>query len=184
MERRWLLVFCCFLCMLCIYLERVGFSIAYTAVAASHSVKDATKGVVLGAFFNGYACSQVCSRAGAVAGSAQSLPLVPNLQIPGGWAAHRFGGRTVLIFSFVGWSTLSICSPLVLSSNTLILILRVLVGVSQGFVVPSIHSVIAEVTRSIPRLPHSGALLTVHPCSGYRLRSAPLQRPSPRLECT
>ena len=58
-EKRWAIVGLCFMAMLSIYLERVGFSIAYTAIAAAANIEETTKGLVLGAFFNGYAFSQV-----------------------------------------------------------------------------------------------------------------------------
>lgn len=48
----------CFLATFTAYVERVGFSIAFTAMAKQAGVSEAVKGTVLSAFFWGYAVSQ------------------------------------------------------------------------------------------------------------------------------
>ena len=58
-EPRHLIVLACFLATLSAYVERVGFSIAYTAMAKTAQVDEATKGTVLSAFYWGYGISQV-----------------------------------------------------------------------------------------------------------------------------
>lgn len=58
-EPRHLIVLACFLATLAAYVERVGFSIAYTAMAKVDKVDEATKGTVLSAFYWGYGVSQV-----------------------------------------------------------------------------------------------------------------------------
>ena len=160
-EKRWAIVGLCFMAMLSIYLERVGFSIAYTAIAAAANIEETTKGLVLGAFFNGYAFSQVrllfpCLR------NEQTTPLLPArtkpqpavlVQVPGGWAAHRYGGKVVLSLSFLSWSLLSVATPAVIHSTTLMVAIRVAVGVAQGFVVPSVHTILAEVPLSFSHMP-------------------------------
>ena len=59
LEARHLVVLACFLATLSAYVERVGFSIAYTAMAKIDKVDEATKGTVLSAFYWGYGVSQV-----------------------------------------------------------------------------------------------------------------------------
>ncbi|KAG6502774.1 hypothetical protein ZIOFF_035062 [Zingiber officinale] len=59
------------------YLERIGFSIAYTAAADSIGVNQSSKGLILSVFYYGYVVSQV----------------------PGGLAAQYVGGWRVLLFS-------------------------------------------------------------------------------------
>ncbi len=59
LEARHLIVLACFLATLSAYVERVGFSIAYTAMAKIDKVDEATKGTVLSAFYWGYGVSQV-----------------------------------------------------------------------------------------------------------------------------
>jgi sugar phosphate permease len=51
-------VLACFLATFTAYVERVGFSIAFTAMAKQAGVSEAVKGTVLSAFFWGYAVSQ------------------------------------------------------------------------------------------------------------------------------
>ena len=59
-EPRFQVVIACFLATLTMYFERVGFSIAYTAMAKEAAVDEAVKGTVLSAFYWGYGVSQVC----------------------------------------------------------------------------------------------------------------------------
>nr|DAD31946.1 TPA_asm: hypothetical protein HUJ06_010797 [Nelumbo nucifera] len=55
-----------------------------TSVAAhAIGINQSSKGTILSTFYYGYACSQV----------------------PGGWAAHKIGGRSVLLPSFLLWSS-------------------------------------------------------------------------------
>jgi len=49
----------CFLATFTAYMERVGFSIAYTAMARDADVSEVVKGTVLSAFYWGYGISQV-----------------------------------------------------------------------------------------------------------------------------
>ncbi|KOM26899.1 hypothetical protein LR48_Vigan338s000900 [Vigna angularis] len=79
---RYLIVILTFICTSVCYIERVGFSIAYTVAADGAGVNQSSKGTILSTFYYGYACSQV----------------------PGGWAAQRIGGRRVLLLSFLLWS--------------------------------------------------------------------------------
>lgn len=60
---RRLIIAACFLATFIAYVERTGFSVAYTAAAKDHAVSEAVKGTVLSSFFWGYAVSQVgCKR--------------------------------------------------------------------------------------------------------------------------
>ncbi|KAF5745818.1 Phosphate transporter 4 6 [Tripterygium wilfordii] len=78
--------------------------------------------MMLSAFYYGYACSQV----------------------PGGWAAQKIGGRKVLLLSFVLWSSTCFLVPLDPNRVVILVIARLLVGVAQGFIFPSIHTVLAQ----------------------------------------
>ena len=55
---RSLIIGACFLATFIAYVERTGFSVAYTAAAKEHAVSEAVKGTVLSSFFWGYAVSQ------------------------------------------------------------------------------------------------------------------------------
>ena len=59
LERRFVVIGLLFSCMFLVYVERVGFSIAYTSMAHDEKIGDALKGGVLSSFFYGYGTSQV-----------------------------------------------------------------------------------------------------------------------------
>ncbi|CAA0829351.1 Probable anion transporter 5 [Striga hermonthica] len=120
--KRYVIVILTFICTCVCYIERVGFSIAYTAAADAAGVNQSSKGIILSTFYYGYACSQV----------------------PGGWAAQKIGGRRVLLLSFVLWSFTCAFVPLDPNRVTLLVVARLLVGVAQGFIFPSIHTVLAQ----------------------------------------
>lgn len=69
----------------------------------------------------------------------------PPTQIPGGWAAQRWGGRRTLIVSFLCWSLACLLTPGSAGSVRLIMLARVAVGLAQGGVIPSIHTVLSQV---------------------------------------
>jgi hypothetical protein len=59
---RYQIVVACFLATFVAYVERVGFSIAFTEIAKSAGAGEALKGAVLSAFYWGYGVSQVGGR--------------------------------------------------------------------------------------------------------------------------
>ncbi|PSR86547.1 Anion transporter 5 like [Actinidia chinensis var. chinensis] len=122
LPKRYVIVLLTFICTCVCYIERVGFSIAYTFAADAAGVNQSSKGMILSTFYYGYACSQV----------------------PGGWAAQKIGGRRVLLLSFVLWSLTCALVPLDPNRVTVLVIARLLVGVAQGFIFPSIHTVLAQ----------------------------------------
>lgn len=113
------------------YVERVGFAIAYAAAAdlaaaaAGGARADASTGAVLSAFYWGYALSQ----------------------IPGGWAAARWGGSGVLTGSFALWSVTTLLTPLSAGPRARAATAagRVAVGVAQGALIPAMHTVLSQV---------------------------------------
>lgn len=119
---RYLIVVLMFISTSVCYIERVGFSIAYTVAADAVGVNQSSKGAILSTFYYGYVLSQ----------------------IPGGWAAQKIGGRRVLLLSFVLWSSTCALVPLDPKRITILVIARLLVGISQGFIFPSIHNVLAQ----------------------------------------
>ncbi len=73
-----------------------------------------------------------------------AIPPRPTLQIPGGWAAQRYGGRIILMISFFLWSIVSLLTPSDAKSVVAIMTARVCIGVAQGFLIPSIHTVLSQ----------------------------------------
>ena len=118
---RWVVVGLCFLAMLLCYVDRVGFSIAFTRLAEGAGVTEAAKGRVMSAFFWGYAATQ----------------------LPGGVLAHRFGGHRLLALSFGAWGALALTLPLRPGALGLLGAWRAAVGVAQGLMVPSVHATLA-----------------------------------------
>lgn len=53
----------------------------------------------------------------------------------------------MLIISFALWSLVSILTPTSAKSIPAILVARVCVGVAQGFLIPSVHTVLSQVRR-------------------------------------
>ncbi|PSC75289.1 putative anion transporter 5 [Micractinium conductrix] len=121
LEPRFHIVLACFLATFTAYVERVGFSIAFTAMAGEANVDEGVKGTVLSAFYWGYALSQV----------------------PGGWAAQRWGGERMLTFSFAAWSLAVLATPGSAASIHAVVAARVSVGLAQGFLIPAVHTVLA-----------------------------------------
>ncbi|XP_068649781.1 probable anion transporter 6 [Aristolochia californica] len=122
LPKRYVIVLLTFVCTCVCYIERVGFSIAYTVAADAVGVNQSSKGIILSTFYFGYALSQV----------------------PGGWAAQLVGGRRILLLSFVLWSLTCALVPLDPNRVQILVIARLLVGVAQGFIFPSIHVVLAQ----------------------------------------
>ena len=91
-------------------------------MAKDANIDEAVKGTVLSSFYWGYGISQ----------------------IPGGWAAHRYGGDITLSCSFLLWSLASLFTPSTAVNTHAILVARVCVGVAQGFLIPAIHTVLAQ----------------------------------------
>lgn len=120
--KHYMVVILTFISTFVCYVERVGFSIAYTAAADAAGVNQSVKGSILSSFYYGYACSQVL----------------------GGWAAQRVGGRCILLFSFMLWSLTCGFVPIDPNHVMVLVIARLLVGVAQGFIFPSIHTVLAQ----------------------------------------
>jgi sugar phosphate permease len=58
-EPRYTIVLACFLATFTAYVERVGFSIAFTGMAKEANIAESLKGTVLSAFYWGYGLSQV-----------------------------------------------------------------------------------------------------------------------------
>ena len=144
-HKRYLICLFCFLATCCAYVERTGFSVAFTALCKAEGVPERVEGLVMGAFYWGYGLSQV----------------------PGGFLAQRFGGRATLIASFAGWTLASLLTPHTARNAAGMCAARVAVGVFQGFLIPSVHTVLSQWV-----LPHERAKATSLCTSGMYLGSA------------
>lgn len=100
------------------YLDRVLMSVAIVPMAAIYGWSDATKGVVLSAFFFGYLVMQPSS----------------------GWFTNKFGGRLMLGLAMLTWSLCVILTPIAAGvSFALLIAARVLMGAGEALTTPSIY---------------------------------------------
>lgn len=109
-------------------------------------MNKAVQGRVHSAFYNGYTLSQARAQAPARrpgwTGLTAHAP--SSLQIPGGWAASKYGGHRVLSLSFLLWCTASLFTPSDGARTHALVAVRVLVGAAMGVVFPSIHSILVH----------------------------------------
>lgn len=108
-----------------LYLDRVGFPLAYGEISRRQGLDDAAKGIVLSAFYYGYAATQIA----------------------GGILAGKIGGRLTLAIGMLCSGFLTLCLVAVTHSPILVGITRALIGAAQGLVIPSIHSLLG---RTVP----------------------------------
>lgn len=70
---------------------------------------------------------------------------MPTHQVPGGVAAQHFGGRVTLLVCFLTWSLASLATPTEARHANALALARVVVGISQGFLIPAVHTVLSQV---------------------------------------
>jgi Sugar phosphate permease len=91
------------------YLDRMVMSTAIPYIAKDFNLSTAEMGVVLSAFFAGYA---LC-------------------QIPGGILSDRFGARKVLVFAIVWWSIFTFVTGMA-TGLLMLIIIRLFFGIGEG----------------------------------------------------
>lgn len=105
------------------YLDRVNISVAILAMETQLGLSVAAKGLLLSAFGIGYI---IC-------------------QLPGGWAAQRWGGERVLALVVLGCSLLTLATPLVATiSFAALMAVRLLLGLVEGAMFPSIYGMLGQ----------------------------------------
>ena len=113
-----------FLAEVICYADRVAISLAIVVMQEELHYSDSVDGMILSAFFWGYAITQ----------------------IPGGYLAGRHGGRPVLAAAVLVWSLSTLLTPLAASAGGLqtLLAVRFVMGLGEGMSLPSIHQLSAE----------------------------------------
>ena len=119
--KRYTVVFLTFMALVIGYTDRVNISIAAIQMQEELGWSDATKGIVLSAFFVGYIFFQVI----------------------GGWLSNRYGGKIVLGTAVVLWSAFTMLTPLAAATGSMILLLgaRVLLGAGEAAAAPAVLGV-------------------------------------------
>lgn len=123
--------------MVICYADRSNMSTAILPMAQTFGWDKAYQGVVLSAFFGGYAATQIL----------------------GGQLADRFGGKMVLTGGVALWSLFTIATPAAAAAGTAsLLAARVCLGVGEGVAFPAIHSLVA---RNVPSEHQSTAVALI-----------------------
>jgi MFS family permease len=103
------------------YIDRAAISIALTQIGKDFHLQAADLGIVISAFFFGYAI----------------------MQVPGGWLADRIGSKPVVIATIAMWSLFTVMTGFAWSLLSLIAI-RFIFGIAEGGFPPASIKAIAE----------------------------------------
>lgn len=137
-----------FVCWFASYLERFLINMALPFIGREFEVNEAGLGLLLSAFFAGYAL----------------------IQLPGGWLADKFGARKMILFSIACFSLFSVGSGLAWSLTSLFVI-RFLFGVFEGSFPTASFKAVSESFPRASRGRIQSILLATNPLS---LTIAPL----------
>jgi len=130
------------------YVDRTAISLALPQIGKDFNLQAADLGVVISAFFLGYAI----------------------MQVPGGWLADRFGSKYVIVVAIAMWSVFTVTTSFAWSLASLIVI-RLVFGLTEGAFPSASFKSIAELFVK-PDRPKLAALLTSSNYAGSML--APL----------
>lgn len=119
------------------YIDRAAISLALAQIGKDFNLQAADLGIVISAFFLGYAA----------------------MQVPGGWLSDRFGSKYVVIVTIAMWSLFTAFTSLAWSLTSLIAI-RFIFGIAEGGFPPASIRAIAEVFRKDSRPKMSALLLS------------------------
>ncbi|CAG8490439.1 6378_t:CDS:2 [Funneliformis caledonium] len=113
----------CSFAILISYADRSNIAVAIVYMSKEFGWSSTTQGLILSSFFVGYLTTQIL----------------------GGVLADRFGGKRVLGAAAAGWTIFTLVTPIAakLGFNYLVLC-RILLGVSEGFCFPTVHSLVAS----------------------------------------
>eukprot|EP00742_Colponemidia_sp_Colp-10_P005209 GILJ01005564.1.p1 GENE.GILJ01005564.1~~GILJ01005564.1.p1 ORF type:complete len:468 (-),score=37.69 GILJ01005564.1:149-1486(-) len=121
--RRYILVLLCFFGIIVCYADRTNFSVAVIDMSKEYLWSDSMQGVMLSAFWYGYAITQ----------------------IPAGWLSIRYDGKIVLTVGVIIWSLCTLLTPPAATAGTApLIIVRVVMGMGEGVAFPAIHSLLAR----------------------------------------
>ncbi|MEY2372512.1 MFS transporter [Lysinibacillus capsici] len=103
-------------------LDRYIMNYAVVSITGDLQLDASSTGIILSAFFLGYAI----------------------MQIPGGWLADKFGAKRVLLMSVIMWSIFTGLTAIAWSLTAMIVI-RFLFGIGEGGFQPSSSKIIATI---------------------------------------
>src|SRR6266567_1883871 len=137
-----------YLAFLISYVDRAAISLALAQIGKDYNLQASDLGIVISAFFLGYAA----------------------MQIPGGWLADRFGSKYVVVVAIAMWSVFTVMTSFAWSLASLIVI-RLIFGLTEGAFPPASTKGVAEMFDR-PSRPKFAALLVSSNYAGSML--APL----------
>jgi sugar phosphate permease len=117
------------------YVDRAAISLALGQIGQDFNLQAADLGIVISAFFLGYAA----------------------MQVPGGWLADRIGSKYVVIVTIALWSLFTALTSFAWSLASLVAI-RFVFGIAEGGFPPASIRAIAELFQKESR-PEMSALL-------------------------
>lgn len=105
------------------YFDRVNLSVAIIPMQAEFGWLESQKGVVLAAVFLGYISSQIV----------------------GGWLTLYFGAVRLLTIALIGFSTLTLITPMVAERSMIgLMAVRVVLGAFEGLAIPASYTLIGR----------------------------------------
>lgn len=137
MPKRFVLV-----CLACIgiaisYADRTNIAIAIIPMSQEFGWSPVTEGIVFSSFYYGYIATQIL----------------------GGYLSDRFGGKWVMTVAALGWSIFTILAPIAVRINfPLLIVCRVMLGLSEGLAYPSINSTLSAWLPKSERSRATGAV--------------------------
>jgi sugar phosphate permease len=130
------------------YVDRAAISLALAQIGKDFNLQASDLGIVISAFFLGYAA----------------------MQIPGGWLADRFGSKFVVVIAIAAWSMFTVMTSFAWSLASLIVI-RLIFGLTEGAFPSASVKAVTEMFDK-PSRPKLSALLVSSNYAGSML--APL----------
>lgn len=119
------------------YIDRTAINLSLSAIGQDFELSPAALGIVLSAFFVGYAA----------------------MQLPGGYIADKIGSKKVIMFSLTLWSVFTLATGFTYSLMAL-LIVRFLFGIGEGSFPPAAFKGIAEYFPKDERAKMAGILVS------------------------
>jgi ACS family sodium-dependent inorganic phosphate cotransporter len=121
--RRMVMALLCFAMEVVCYCDRTNISLAIVPMQKAYGYSDSVDGLVLAAFFVGYACTQII----------------------GGVLAQQYGAKPVLGFAVFMWSLWTLLTPAAASvSLPVLFICRMLMGFGEGVSLPCVHNITSQ----------------------------------------
>ncbi|WP_245322169.1 MFS transporter [Bradyrhizobium sp. LTSPM299] len=119
------------------YIDRAAISLALAQIGKDFNLQASDLGIVISAFFLGYAV----------------------MQVPGGWLSDRFGSKYVVIVTIAMWSLFTAFTSVAWSLASLVAI-RFIFGIAEGGFPPASIRAVAELFKRDSRPKMSALLLS------------------------